>query len=591
MIGTTGSQRSGCRRAAGLALAVAACLVAHSSALHHSPHTGAAPSGAPRLSTQRSPAGSITQPLRLQKVPAEDGAQVDRLKGGHTAEAPKRTRLAKLKDALFPVEGWEMPKFFSMSLMMFMIIYIYTTVRDTKDTLVVSTCGAESITFLKVYGVLPAATMFMVYYSWISSYFSKKALFYVTAAPFMFFYGLFAWVLYPNRQLIHPALPKGLDERWQYPALLVCNWSYSLFYIVSELWGSVGVSVLFWQLANEITPVTQAKRFYPLFGQLANIAPICAGQTVAYFAKMSSDGDDSFGIALQYTTGFIVTAGACLMGLYHVIGILDEKDIALGRKDSEAKISKKKKAKMSMGESIKFLVRQRYLAYLCILVVSYGLSINLTEVIWKRMVKQAYTNKKDYQIFMGNYSSMVGAATFIIIFFGSNIVKHLGWTVGALTTPVLMGGLAAPFFLYVITTDCSQNKKALMTAVWVGMVQNILSKAIKYALFDPTKEMAYIPLDADTKIKGKAAIDVLAARVGKSGGALVQQLIVMVFGNIINGASCVATVFFATIAAWIYGVLGLARMFEEKVAEGKKKLDEAKAQEAADKAAGKVHAK
>jgi ATP/ADP translocase len=30
--------------------------------------------------------------------------------------------------------------------------------------------------------------------------------------------------------------------------------------------------------------------------------------------------------------------------------------------------------------------------------VSYGLSINLTEVIWKRMVKQAYTNKKDYQV-------------------------------------------------------------------------------------------------------------------------------------------------------------------------------------------------
>jgi len=39
------------------------------------------------------------------------------------------------------------------------------------------------------------------------------------------------------------------------------------------------------QMANDITPVWQANRFYPLFGQLANIAPICAGQTVAYFAR------------------------------------------------------------------------------------------------------------------------------------------------------------------------------------------------------------------------------------------------------------------------------------------------------------------
>ncbi|KAJ1484853.1 TLC ATP/ADP transporter-domain-containing protein [Baffinella frigidus] len=203
-----------------------------------------------------------------------------RMKGG------KSSLLQSIKDSLFPVEGWEMPKFFSMSLMMFMIIYIYTTVRDTKDTLVVSQCGAESITFLKVYGVLPAATLFMVYYSKISTVFDKKALFYVTAAPFLAFYALFAWVLYPMRETIHFPMPANVDERYKYPVSLLCNWSYSLFYIVSELWGSVGVSVLFWQLANDIIPVWQAQRFYPLFGQLANIAPICAGQTVAYFAKI-----------------------------------------------------------------------------------------------------------------------------------------------------------------------------------------------------------------------------------------------------------------------------------------------------------------
>jgi ATP/ADP translocase len=33
-----------------------------------------------------------------------------------------------------------------------------------------------------------------------------------------------------------------------------------------------------------------------------------------------------------------------------------------------------------------------------------------------------------------------------------------------------------------------------MLAVMVGAAQNIISKGAKYSLFDPCKEMAYIPL-------------------------------------------------------------------------------------------------
>ncbi len=45
----------------------------------------------------------------------------------------------------------------------------------------------------------------------------------------------------------------------------------------------------------------------------------------------------------------------------------------------------------------------------------------------------------------------------------------------------------------------------LYAAVLIGAAQNIFSKASKYSLFDPCKEMAYIPLDNETKVGGGSA--------------------------------------------------------------------------------------
>ena len=78
-----------------------------------------------------------------------------------------------------------------------------------------------------------------------------------------------------------------------------------------------------------------------------------------------------------------------------------------------------------------------------------------------------------------------------------------------------------------------------------------ISQASKYAIFDPTKEMTYIPISPDKKTAGKAAIDVLGARLGKSGGALVQQWLVILFGNIMQGTPIVSILFCGVVANWI----------------------------------------
>ncbi len=162
-------------------------------------------------------------------------------------------RLSTLSDkfsSFFPIHRSEIPHFMSMSLMMFLFIYVFTTVRDTKDTLVVSNCGAEAIPFLKLYGVMPSAFLFLMAYTRLSQVVGKEMLFYCTLIPFFVFYALFAFVLFPNRELIHAAKDLAIQSAAGKAAYsLVKYWSYSLYFIVSELWASAGVPLLFWQVS------------------------------------------------------------------------------------------------------------------------------------------------------------------------------------------------------------------------------------------------------------------------------------------------------------------------------------------------------
>jgi AAA family ATP:ADP antiporter len=231
---------------------------------------------------------------------------------------------------------------------------------------------------------------------------------------------------------------------------------------------------------------------------------------------------------------------------------------------------------MSMADSAKFLASSQYLRLIATLVLGYGLSINFTEIMWKSLVKKQYPNPLDYQRFMGNFSSAVGLCTCIVIFFGVHVIRLLGWRVGAMATPMTMAVLSAPFFGCILMGLDSPAR--LSMAVFFGTIQSLLSKTAKYALFDPTTQMAYIPLDQESKVKGKAAIDVLGSRIGKSGGSLIQQGLVVLFGNIINAAPVVGVIFYSVLFGWIAAASKLSTLFVaqtemEKAKQMEKKVE------------------
>ena len=132
-----------------------------------------------------------------------------------------------------------------------------------------------------------------------------------------------------------------------------------------------------------------------------------------------------------------------------------------------------------------------------------------------------------------------------------------------MATPSIMAVISVPFFVCIFL-GIDHHPLRLQTAVLCGTILSLVSKTSKYALFDPTTQMAYIPLDDESKVKGKAAIDVLGSRIGKSGGSFIQQGLVFAFGNILNAAPVVATIYYTVLVAWIGAANRLSALFQNK---------------------------
>ncbi|ANH79094.1 NTP/NDP exchange transporter Npt1 [Candidatus Chlamydia sanziniae] len=491
-----------------------------------------------------------------------------------TVEKP----FGKLRSFLWPIHTHELKKVLPMFLMFFCITFNYTILRDTKDTLIVGApgSGAEAIPFIKFWLVVPCAVIFMLIYAKLSNILSKQALFYMVITPFLLFFALFPTLIYPLRDTLHPTaladhLQSILPTGFLGLIAIFRNWTFAAFYVLAELWGSVMLSLMFWGFANEITKINEAKRFYALFGIGANVALLASGRAIIWASRLRasiSEGIDPWGFSLYLLMSMVIVSSFVIMLSYwwtnkHVLT-----DPRFSNSTETKKEAKSTKPKMNMKESFAYLVRSPYMLLLALLVISYGICINLIEVTWKSQLKLQYPNMNDYSEFMGNFSFWTGVVSVtVMLFVGGNVIRRFGWLTGALVTPIMVFLTGVVFFSLVIFREHASGLIAmfgttpLMLAVIVGAIQNILSKSTKYALFDATKEMAYIPLDQEQKVKGKAAIDVVAARFGKSGGALIQQGLLVICGSIGAMTPHLAIILFFIIAIWLVAATKLNKLF------------------------------
>lgn len=486
----------------------------------------------------------------------------------------------------WPVHQHELKKLLPMLALFFLVSLDYNILRTMKDTLVVTakSSGAEVIPFIKVWVMFPSAILMTFIFTRLSNRFARETVFYLMLSIFLAFFAIFTFILYPARDLLHPhatadALQAYLATGWKGPIALFRNWTFTSFYVMAELWSSVILSLLFWGFANQITRIGEAKRFYGLFGIGANLSGVAAGQLSAFFCCLAYNpslpfGSDAWEQSMIMLVSLIIVVGVGIIAVFRWLNTRVLTDSLYNDNASQGETHEaagKVKGKLSMRASIAFLFRSKYLICLALIVVSYNLVINLVEVVWKHQVKELYPTPSAFNFYMSEVATITGIiATLAALLISGNSIRKCGWTFTAMLTPAIIFitsiGFFGFFFLKEYQSDAALailGTAPLTLVVFFGSAQNILSRGAKYSVFDATKEMAFVPLNAESQIKGKAVIDGVCSRMGKSGGSLVHQTLLLSLSSITASAPYVAAFLLGIIGLWLVATHLLGKKFTE----------------------------
>ncbi|CCM09942.1 ADP,ATP carrier protein 1 [Cardinium endosymbiont cEper1 of Encarsia pergandiella] len=488
-----------------------------------------------------------------------------------------KKEFGNIRGTMFPIHKSELRKFLPMAFMFILISFCYSLTRSLKDMNMMKEANTTAIYWLKAVAITPSMIFFTVLYGTVSRSTGRDGRFNAVMIYFFSFFTFSLLFLLPQKETLQlNTFSKMMEAKW--PNLIglwgaICHWPISLFYIHAEAWGTFALSVVFWTFVNEITGVNQAKRFYSLLSISGAIGSILAGSILKL---------DSVRTNFDQSLQFVIIAIVLILIVYNYF----TSDIKANPTYYQIeKKPKKIKVKMSFMESISFLAKSRYLTLISILVIGYGLMIALFEAVQKAQVQKYVQIIGDDTIYAAIYAQQqtaVGIIAIVVALFLATPILKKGWRFAASVTPITALVMTLLFFAFLRFGSAldeflkSIHVTALYMSVQIGIYNVVLIKSVKYVLFDPTKEAVYIPLDEETKVRGKAAVDGVGARLGKSLASVLITAMSTLFGGggIENIRTPIVLIIIAVIILWLLALRTLGKLKVAAEEKHKAELEE-----------------
>jgi len=514
-----------------------------------------------------------------------------------------------LRAFFWPIYAHELKKIIPMFALFFLISFVYHLLRCLKIAVAIKApgSGAEIIPFLKVWFVLPAAFIFSFIYAKLAKKYDRVTVFNRCLSIFVIFFIIFTFILFPCREQLELNFLEHFLESFIKNLLPPClhgfvaglhgltltfkYWPLSLFYVFAEMWSIMVLSVLFWAFCNEITKVNEAKRFYAFIALGANCAAIFSGETVRRLSLTTTYSWIPYGSTAAEQTVFLFMMTAIVLSIL-IIGLFywlnqqpfvksnGANTICMNGSTNYSELvspekQKTSKLNLSWKEKLSFLTKTPELGYLTLIVLAYNVVANLADTVWCYQLDIRFTDSAQLVENLGKLDMMIGFTTVTFALFGfSNVIRKFGWKTAAITTPIIWGITTAIAF-----TALSMEGNIVHSGLFfffhfplheliinVFMLQMCLGKATKYTFFDQSKEIAFIPLTPSQQRNGKAVIDGITSRFGKSGSSIFVQVLLLIFsGEIARIIPYVGAMIFGMLLVWLYATNKLSKVLDTKI--------------------------
>jgi len=279
------------------------------------------------------------------------------------------------------------------------------------------------------------------------------------------------------------------------------EWVSVAFYLTGLVLGILLISQ-FWTLANILYDPRQAKR---MFGFIGGGAPLggTAGGTLAYYAPVIG------------TYNLLLISAAVLLACAAVASII------IGRTKPAETVSAEAVEKKGVGaaEALRLLRGSRHLQIIALVISFAAIGAAIIEQ-QLNMATEATKGRADVDAitaFLGLIGIWMSAISFFVqVWLTSRIHRFLGIGFALLILPIGLGATATVMLLN--------------AALWAPAMARILDQSLRYTVDKTTREILFLPLSSDIKMRAKPFVDVTVDRMAKATAALLLLVLVQPWG-------------------------------------------------------------